>query len=366
MAYYSGFAGRPYTAAETKGREQLSIKVAIVGATGYTGVELLRLLSGHPQVEVEVITSRAEAGRPVAALFPNLRGISELVFSEPDEQQLAACDVVFFATPHGVAQATVPALLARGCRIIDLSADFRIRDVALWEQWYQQPHAAPELVAEAVYGLPEVNRDAIKTARLVACPGCYPTSVQLGLLPLLQAGCIDLGDVIANSASGASGAGKQASVANLLSEVNDSFKAYAASGHRHLPEIQQGLADIAGEPVALTFVPHLLPINRGIHTTLYANLTNTEVDLQQLFERCFADEPFVDVLPAGSHPETRSVRGANVARIAVHRPQGGNKVVVLVVEDNLTKGASGQAIQCMNIMLGLDECDGLSAPALLP
>lgn len=344
----------------------MSIKVAIVGATGYTGVELLRLLSGHPNVSVEVITSRAEAGRPVAELFPNLRGISPLVFSEPDEEQLASCDVVFFATPHGVAQATVPALLARGCRVIDLSADFRIRDVPLWEQWYNQPHAAPQLVAEAVYGLPEVNRGAIQGAQLVACPGCYPTSVQLGLLPLLEAGCIDQSDVIANSASGATGAGKQASVATLLTEISDSFKAYAAGGHRHLPEIEQGLADIAGSAVKLTFVPHLLPINRGIHTTIYANLTDGSVDLQQLFEQRFADEPFVDVLPAGSHPETRSVRGANVARIAVHRPQGGNKVVVLVVEDNLTKGASGQAIQCMNIMFGFAECAGLEAPALLP
>lgn len=344
----------------------MTIKVAIVGATGYTGAELLRLLSGHPEANVEVITSRGEAGRPVAELYPNLRGSCELRFSEPDEQQLAGCDVVFFATPHGVAQATVPALLARGVRVIDLSADFRIRDVALWEQWYSQPHAAPELVSDAVYGLPEVNRAAIKEAQLIACPGCYPTSVQLGLLPLLEAGCIDASDVIANSASGATGAGRQASVATLLTEISDSFKAYAASGHRHLPEIEQGLADIAGGPVRLTFVPHLLPINRGIHTTLYANLTDPGVDLQALFEARFADEPFVDVLPPGSHPETRSVRGANVARIAVHRPQGGNKVVVLVVEDNLTKGASGQAIQCMNIMFGLDERAGLAAPALLP
>ncbi len=344
----------------------MTIKVAIVGATGYTGAELLRLLSGHPEASVEVITSRGEAGRPVAELYPNLRGSCELRFSEPDEQQLAGCDVVFFATPHGVAQATVPALLARGVRVIDLSADFRIRDVALWEQWYNQPHAAPALVADAVYGLPEVNRAAIREAQLIACPGCYPTSVQLGLLPLLEAGCIDTRDVIANSASGATGAGRQASVATLLTEISDSFKAYAASGHRHLPEIEQGLADIAGGPVGLTFVPHLLPINRGIHTTLYANLSDPSVDLQALFEDRFADEPFVDVLPAGSHPETRSVRGANVARIAVHRPQGGNKVVVLVVEDNLTKGASGQAIQCMNIMFGLDERAGLAASALLP
>ena len=342
------------------------IKVGIVGGTGYTGVELLRLLAVHPHVEVVAITSRGEAGRPVADLFPNLRGHFDLCFSDPTAGELDQCNVVFFATPHGVAQSTVPALLEKGIKVIDLSADFRIRDIAVWEKWYNQPHACPELVDEAVYGLPETNREAIKAARLIACPGCYPTSVQLGFKPLLEKGLVNLDDLIANAASGVSGAGRQANVANLLTEVSDSFKAYGVSGHRHLPEIEQGLVDIAGETVNLTFVPHLLPIIRGIHSTLYATLKDQDVDLQQVFEDCFKDEPFVDVMPAGSHPQTRSVKGSNTCRISVFRPQGGDKVVVLVVEDNLVKGASGQAIQNMNIMFDLPETSGLEAPALLP
>lgn len=342
------------------------IKVGIVGGTGYTGVELLRLLIPHPEVDIKVITSRAEEGRPVAELFVSLRGLIDLRFSAPSENAFDDCDLVFFATPHGVAQSTVPAILAKGIKVIDLSADFRIRDVPLWEQWYNQPHGCPELVGQAVYGLPETNRAKIADANLIACPGCYPTSVQLGFLPLLEAGVIDTRDLIANSASGVSGAGRQANLDNLLSEASDSFKAYGSSGHRHLPEIEQGLADIAGKAVSVTFVPHLLPIIRGIHSTLYATLTDTAVNLQALFEQRYKDEPFVDVLPAGSHPQTRSVRGSNMCRISVVQPQGGNKVVVMVVEDNLVKGASGQAIQNMNIMFGLPESTGLTNPALLP
>ena len=341
------------------------IKVGIVGGTGYTGVELLRLLAGHPNAELTAITSRSEKGKPVSALFPNLRGIVELVFSEPTIANLKDCDVVFFATPHGVAQGLVPEILAAGIRVIDLSADFRIRDIDIWEKWYAQEHAAPDLVAQAVYGLPEFNRSAIKAAKLIACPGCYPTSVQLGLKPLLESGAIDVSDIIANSASGVSGAGKQANVANLLSEISDSFKAYGASGHRHQPEIEQGLADMAGEPVGLTFVPHLLPIIRGIHTTLYVDLKQ-DIDVQALFEQHYASEPFVDVLEPDSYPETRTVRGSNSCRIALHRPGNGTKLVILVVEDNLTKGASGQAVQCMNIMFSLDETAGLTMPALMP
>lgn len=342
------------------------IKVGIVGGTGYTGVELLRLLVLHPEVEIAAITSRQEAGRAVADIFPNLRGHLDLVFSEPDVERLAACDVVFFATPHGVAQASVPALLERGVKVIDLSADFRIRSVPLWERWYGQPHGCPELVKEAVYGLPEYNRERIRGARLIACPGCYPTSVLLGFLPLLESGLVDAGDLIASAASGVSGAGRQASIPNLLAEASDSFKAYGVSGHRHLPEIEQGLADIAGGEVALTFVPHLLPIIRGIHSTLYATLTDPAVDLQMLYEQRYRDEPFVDVLPAGEYPQTRTVRGSNYVRIAVQRPQDRRKVVVMVVEDNLVKGASGQAVQNMNILFGLPETLGLDAPALLP
>jgi N-acetyl-gamma-glutamyl-phosphate reductase len=341
------------------------IKVAIVGGTGYTGVELLRLLTAHPQVELVAITSRAESGRRVDDLFPNLRGHCDLVFSNPDVRELAACDLVFFATPHNVAMQLVPELLATGVKIIDLSADFRLRDAELWSRWYGEPHACPELLAEAVYALPEVNRKQISQARLIACPGCYPTAVQLGFLPLLTAGVIDTSSLIANAASGASGAGRQANVDNLVSEASDNFKAYGVSGHRHLPEIEQGLGDIAGADVAVTFVPHLLPVIRGIHATLYARLTS-EVDLQQLYEASYADEPFVDVLPAGQFPQTRAVRGSNMLRLAVTRPQQRDMVVVTVVEDNLVKGASGQAVQAMNISCGFDETAGLGGIALLP
>lgn len=341
-------------------------RVGIVGGTGYTGVELLRLLASHSQAEVVAITSRAESGRRVDDLYPNLRGHYELAFTEPDVAQLAACDVVFFATPHNVAMNMVPQLLAAGARVVDLSADYRIRDAQLWSDWYGEPHASPDLLSEAVYGLPEVNREAIAGARLVACPGCYPTSVQLGLIPLLRAGLVDITHLVANAASGVSGAGRQAKIDNLLSEVSDSFKAYGVGGHRHLPEIEQGLSDVAGDPVSLTFVPHLLPMIRGIHATLYAQLTAEPGDLQALFEDAYRDEPFVDVLPAGVFPQTRTVKGANRCQISVARPQGRDTVVVMSVIDNLVKGASGQAVQAMNIMLGLPETAGLEQVGLLP
>lgn len=344
------------------------IRVGIVGGTGYTGAELLRLLALHPGAEPLCITSRAEAGRRVDALFPNLRGHCDLVFADPGAAQLADCEVVFFATPHNVAMRAVPGLLRAGVRVIDLSADFRLRDAAAWEAWYGEAHACPELLAEAVYGLPERNRETIRGARLIACPGCYPTAVQLGFMPLLAAGLVDPSRLIANAASGTSGAGRQARLANLHSEVGGSFRAYAAGGHRHLPEIEQGLADIAGAAVQLTFVPHLLPMVRGIHATLYAELNERgqATQLQDHYERCFAGEPFVDVLPAGEHPQTRSVRGANRCHLAVTVPRGRRTVVVLAVEDNLVKGAAGQALQNMNLMFGLPETQGLDQPALLP
>jgi N-acetyl-gamma-glutamyl-phosphate reductase len=341
-------------------------KIGIVGGTGYTGVELLRLLAAHPEAEVAAITSRAESGRRVDELYPNLRGHYDLAFSEPDANELAACDVVFFATPHNVAMNLVPALLEAGARVIDLSADYRLRDASQWSAWYGEPHASPELLSEAVYGLPEVHRASIAGARLVACPGCYPTAVQLGFIPLLEAGVVDNEHLIASAASGVSGAGRQAKVDNLLSEVSDSFKAYGVAGHRHLPEIEQGLADVAGAPVRVTFVPHLLPMIRGIHATLYATLTDPVDDLQDLFERRYADEPFVDVLPRGQYPQTRTVRGSNRCQISVEQPQGRDTVVVMVTEDNLVKGASGQAIQAMNLLLGLPETTGLMQVGLLP
>jgi len=342
-----------------------AIKVGIVGGTGYTGVELLRLLAQHRRCEIAVITSRKEAGMPVADMFPNLRGRIDLKFTEPNTAALAACDVVYFATPNGVAMNQARALYEAGSRLIDISADFRIKDVGVWEKWYKLPHACPELVAEAVYGLPEVNRERIRGARIVANPGCYPTSVQLGFLPLVESGGIDLDHLIADAKSGVSGAGRKAEVHTLLAEAGDNFKAYGVAGHRHLPEISQGLAAAAGRAVRLVFTPHLAPMIRGIHATLYARLTR-DVDLQSLFEARYAAEPFVDVLPAGSHPETRSVRGANMCRIAVHRPHGGDIAVVLSVIDNLVKGASGQAVQNMNLMFGLPETMGLEQVALLP
>ena len=341
------------------------IKAGIVGGTGYTGVELLRLLAMHPEVELRVITSRSEAGMPVADMFPNLRNKVDLCFSEPTLENLSQCDVVFYATPHGVAMAGAAALLDKGVKIIDLGADFRIKDIPTWEQWYGMPHTTPELVAEAVYGLPEVNRDEIKSARLIACPGCYPTAVQLGFMPLLENGLVDIDHLIADAKSGVSGAGRKANVGALLCESSESFKAYAVAGHRHLPEISQGLRQMADANVGLTFVPHLTPMIRGIHATLYATL-KSDVDLQSLYEQRYQDETFVDVMPAGSHPETRSVKGANQCRIAIHRPQGGDTVVVLSVIDNLVKGAAGQAVQNMNIMFALDESAGLNSIALLP
>ncbi|MEH6587232.1 MAG: N-acetyl-gamma-glutamyl-phosphate reductase [Halioglobus sp.] len=342
------------------------IKVGIVGGTGYTGVELLRLLALHEEAQVVVITSRAESGRRVDDLYPNLRGHYDIAFSEPDVAQLAACDIVFFATPHNVAMNLVPELLQAGARVIDLSADYRIRDAELWSRWYGEPHASPDILEQAVYGLPEVNREQITGASLVACPGCYPTSVQLGLIPLLGRGLVDTQHLIASAASGVSGAGRQAKVDNLLPEVADSFKAYAVAGHRHLPEIEQGLGDVAGSPVQLTFVPHLLPIIRGIHSTLFARLVDTGVDLQALYEQWYADEPFVDVLPAGMFPQTRTVKGANRCQISLQIPQDRDTVVVMAAIDNLVKGASGQAVQNMNIMLGLPEDMGLKQVGLLP
>ncbi|MCX8085699.1 MAG: N-acetyl-gamma-glutamyl-phosphate reductase [Rhodocyclaceae bacterium] len=341
------------------------IKVGIVGGTGYTGVELLRLLSQHPKVELAAITSRAEAGTAVADMFPSLRGRVDLSFTDPAQAPLKDCHVVFFATPNGVAMQQAGALLEAGVRVIDLAADFRIQDVAVWEKWYGMTHAAPELVAEAVYGLPEINRERIKSARLVANPGCYPTAVQLGFLPLIEAGCVDVDALIADAKSGVSGAGRKAETHILFAEASDNFKAYAVPGHRHWPEIRQGLTLLAGKPVGLTFVPHLTPMIRGIHATLYARITREE-DFQALFEQRFASEPFVDVLPPKSHPDTRSVRAANVCRIAVHRPQEGNTLVILSVIDNLVKGAAGQAIQNMNLMFGFEECLGLSQLPVLP
>ena len=349
------------------------IRAGIVGGTGYTGVELLRILALHPDVEVTVVTSRADAGISVDALYPSLRGYIDLKFSLPDVAGLSECDVVFFATPNGTAMLMAEQLLARGIKVIDLSADFRIKDPQEWSHWYGMEHASPKLIAEAVYGLPEVNRDAIKKAQLIACPGCYPTAVQLGFLPLIENNLIDVKQLIADVKSGVSGAGRKAEIPTLMSEAGESFKAYAVNGHRHLPEIRQGLASAAGQSVGLTFVPHLTPMIRGIHATLYGQLTTTELtpkisieDIQALYEQRYHAESFVDVLPQGSHPDTRNVRGSNNCQISIFQPQGQQTIVVLSVIDNLVKGAAGQAIQNMNLMFGLKEDLGLKIIGLYP
>ncbi|WP_300449659.1 N-acetyl-gamma-glutamyl-phosphate reductase [Accumulibacter sp.] len=341
------------------------IKIGIVGGTGYTGVELLRLLAQHPRAEIVAITSRGDAGTPVASMFPSLRRRLDLKFEDPTTAKLQDCDLVFFATPNGVAMEQAPPLLDAGVRVIDLAADFRLKDVATWERWYGMRHASPRWVEQAVYGLPEKARTTIRDARLVANPGCYPTAVQLGFMPLLEAGLVDVDQLIADAKSGVSGAGRKAEVATLFAEASDNFKAYAVPGHRHLPEIQQGLSIMAGLPVGLTFVPHLTPLIRGIHATLYARIQR-EADFQEIFEQRYRGETFVDVLPSGSHPDTRSVRAANACRLAIHRPQGGKTLVVLSVIDNLVKGAAGQAVQNMNIMFGFPEDDGLQQLPVFP
>lgn len=344
------------------------IKIGIVGGTGYTGVELLRILATHPQAQITAITSRKEDGLAVSEMYPSLRGRVDIAFSAPDKANLKECDVVFFATPHGVAMAQAPELLAAGVKVIDLAADFRMKNVAEFEKWYGIPHTCTDVLDEAVYGLPELNRAAIKTARVVGNPGCYPTTMQLGFSPLLKAGIIDAGNLIADCKSGVSGAGRKAELGLLFSETSDTFKAYGVSGHRHTPETIEQLQRISKDPVGLLFTPHLVPMIRGMHSTLYARL-NTEIsneDLQALFENAYKDEVFVDVLPFGSHPETRSTRASNMLRLALHRPNNGNTVVILVVQDNLVKGASGQAVQCMNLMFGLEEGTGLMHVPVLP
>lgn len=342
------------------------IKIGIVGGTGYTGVELLRLLAEHPQAQVQLITSRKEAGISVGEMFPSLRRRYDLTYCDPSSADLKSCDVVFFATPHGVAMAQARELVDAGVKIIDLAADFRLKDVAEFERWYKMPHACPDLLAESVYGLPEMHRAAITKARIVGNPGCYPTAMQLGFLPLIEAGIVDVDHLIADAKSGVSGAGRKAEVGLLFSEASDNFKAYGVDGHRHHPEVTQGLNGASKHPVTVVFTPHLTPMIRGIHATLYARLTDQRTDLQALYEKRFAGEAFIDVMPAGSHPDTRSVRASNVCRIAVHRPHDGDMVVVLAVIDNLVKGAAGQAIQNMNLMFGLAETTGLTAPPVLP
>ncbi len=351
------------------GMANQKLKMGIVGGTGYTGVELLRLLAIHPHAELTAITSRGEAGLPVADMFPSLRGFVDLAFSDPTTADLTACDVVFFATPHGVAMSQAQALLKANVKIIDLAADFRLQDTAVFEKWYKMPHSCPDVLGEAVYGIPELYREQIKTAKVIGNPGCYPTTVVLGLAPLLEAGLIDFSaPIIADAKSGVSGAGRKAEVATLFAESSDNMKAYGVSGHRHHPEIHAQLTQLAGAKIDFIFVPHLIPMIRGMLSTIYVKLTDAgqKADLQALYEQRYAHEQFVDVLPAGSLPETRSVRGSNQLRIALQKQANTGYLTVVAVQDNLVKGAAGQAIQNMNIMFGLDEHCGLQVVPLLP
>ena len=345
------------------------LKIGIVGGTGYTGVELLRLLVLHPHAELKVITSRGDAGLFVADMFPSLRGLVNLTFSDPATVDLTQCDVVFFATPHGVAMSQAPALLAANVKIIDLAADFRLQDIAIFEQWYKMPHTCADILNSAVYGIPELYRDDIKKAHVIGNPGCYPTTVILGLAPLLELGLIDFSaPIVADCKSGVSGAGRKAEVATLFAESSDNMKAYGVAGHRHHPEIHAQLTKLANNNIDFIFVPHLIPMIRGMLSTIYVKLSakGLATDLQSLYEERYASEQFVDVLSAGSMPETRSVRGSNQLRIALHPQAGTNYLTIVVVQDNLVKGAAGQAVQNMNILFDLDESCGLQVVPLLP
>ena len=348
------------------------ISVGIVGGTGYTGVELLRLLLRHSQVQVSILTSRTEAGKRVADMFPSLRGHTDLEFSDLDLDQLKKCDVIFFATPHGVAMQHAEELIAAGTKVIDLAADFRLQNLEQFEKWYGMQHTCPEVLQSSAYGLTELNREKIKQAEVIGNPGCYPTTVQLGLAPLIkdQSGLINTQSIIVDAKSGVSGAGRKASLGMIYTENADNFKAYGVAGHRHHPEIVEALENISGQKNQfdqLVFVPHLVPMIRGMLSTIYVDLTEQgqQRDLQALYEDFYKDERFVDVMPANSSPETRSVRGANELRIALYRPQP-SKLIILVAQDNLVKGAAGQAVQNMNLMFGFDEATGLEGIGLLP
>ncbi|MFI8011126.1 N-acetyl-gamma-glutamyl-phosphate reductase [Acinetobacter sp. ABJ_C4_1] len=348
------------------------ISVGIVGGTGYTGVELLRILLRHPKAQVRVLTSRTEAGKPVADMFPNLRGHTDLQFSDLNIDALKECDVVFFATPHGVAMQHAKDLIEAGTKVIDLAADFRLQNLEQFEKWYGMEHACPDVLKDSVYGLTELNREKIKQAQVIGNPGCYPTTVQLGLAPLLKSAqaLIETKNIIIDAKSGVSGAGRKASLGMIYSENADNFKAYGVAGHRHHPEIVEALENISGQKggfEGLLFVPHLVPMIRGMLSTIYVDLTEAgkQADLQALYENFYANEKFVDVMPANSSPETRSVRGANELRIALYKPQP-NKLIILAAQDNLVKGASGQAVQNMNLMFGFNEDEGLQGIGLLP
>lgn len=345
------------------------IPCAVAGASGYTGAELLRLLWGHPLVEVVRATADRHAGQALEEVFPFLRGHHHLTLEKLDPKALAEeCHLVFCALPHTTSMEVVPELVEAGCLVVDLSADFRFRDPSVYESWYGVAHTSPELCAEAVYGLPELHRDQIRGSRLVANPGCYPTSVVLAAAPLLKAGLIEAASLIADSKSGTSGAGRKADLPLSFSELNEDFRAYQVAAHRHTPEMEQELSTAAGKPLACSFTPHLVPMTRGILSTVYADLAGdtTEEELRGVLREAYDTEPFVRVLPAGEFPSTGRLRGTNFCELALKLDERTGRVIVISAIDNLGKGASGLAIQNANIMLDLEETTGLMGPGLFP
>ena len=344
------------------------LKVAVVGASGYTGVELLRILVGHPEIEICCVTSRQHEGLPINQVFSSLSGFCELVCEPLDVTAIAKrADLIFTALPHKSAMEVVPGFLDAGCKVVDLSADYRLKDQAVYEQWYQK-HSSPELSAEAVYGLPELYRDQLQSTRLVANPGCYPTSVILGLAPLLEKQLIDPKSLIVDSKSGVSGAGRGVKLGSLYCEANEGFKAYGIASHRHTPEIEQELTGLANSTIRLSFTPHLLPVNRGILSTCYADLLEdkSSIELIEMFQQRYADEPFVRVMPGGDLPNIAFVRGTNFCDIGLVSDQHTGRVIVVTAIDNLVKGAAGQAVQNMNIICGFQESLGLGIVPTFP
>lgn len=351
------------------------IPVGLVGVTGYTGMELTRILAGHPALKLVMATSRSEAGKTLGSLYPFLAGpgdlgaMGSLVVSQPDADELAQkCRLAFLAVPHKTAQEIAAKLAARGVKVVDLSADFRLRDKATYEHWYATPHTEAELLAEAVYGLPEIYREKMKGARLIANPGCYPTSAILGLLPALEAGIVESDGIVVDSKSGTTGAGRKAAVGTLFCEVADTFRAYNLTKHRHTPEIEQEVSLLAGAPVALSFNTHLLPIGRGILSTIYTKLKKpmSLKGVHALYAERYQNEPLVRVLPAGTLPETRWVRGTMFCDIGLAVDERIGRLIVLAAIDNLCRGASGQAVLGANLMLGLPELTGLPTAPLMP
>ncbi len=342
------------------------VRVGVVGATGYTGAELVRILSGHPGVELSVLTSESYAGLEYSKVYPAMRKKVDIACEPLDPHRVAkAAEVIFTALPHSKSMACVPLLMEKGSKVIDMSADFRLKERKIYEQWYA-PHTAADLLQSSAYGLPELHRGEISRAKLVAVPGCYPTSAILGVAPLAKAGLLGEDPVIVNSASGVTGAGRSLELGSLFCEVNEGMKAYKVAQHRHTPEMEQEISDLAGREVRVVFVPHLLPLSRGILSTIYLGLreSRSEEDLLMLYSKFYESEPFVRVLSRGQFPNLRDVRGSNFCDIGLRVDSRSGKVIVSVAIDNLVKGASGQAVQCMNVMMGFQEMEGLQGPPL--